>query len=58
MNSIKKSLEQPQISGFGLSAEVQIGIIQRDGDINILFTHRVCKHIFNNGLSKLFQGGN
>jgi hypothetical protein len=41
----KKPLTRPQISVFDQSTEVSTGIIQTEGDINILFTHISNKNI-------------
>ena len=39
MNSIKTPLVQPQILVCGHLTKVLTGFIQKEGDINILFTH-------------------
>ena len=54
-------MAQLQVSGLATQLRYQLvstGIIQTECDIDILFTHRVCKAILNENLSKLFQEGN
>jgi hypothetical protein len=53
MNAIN-SFVQAQISVFGHSTEESTGIIQTEGDMNILFTNSVCKYISNKIYQKYF----
>jgi len=50
-------LAQLQISVLGHSTEVPTGIIQKEGDINMLFTHS-CLYAYFQLKPKVFQEGN